>query len=83
MHHTMANRINLIKRLDHAYLRVGQQREDEFHALRMLGDIMHNLFLLTIWQLHFHKSVVESHTLSATRRHHALIIHIIQCVLDG
>ena len=82
MHHAVTDGIDLIETLDHTDLRIGQQREDELHALRMFGDVVHNLFLLTISQLHLHKGAIETYTLSATTGHHTLIVHIVQGVLD-
>ena len=78
----MTNCINLIKALDNTNLRIRQQREDKLHALGMLGDIMHDLSLLAIGKFHFHKRAIKANALSATAGHHALVVHIVQGVLD-
>ena len=82
MHHTVTNCINLIKTLDDTNLRVSKQREDELNALCMLRDIVHNLLFLTIGQLYLYEGTIKANTLSTTTRHHALIVHIVQGVLD-
>ena len=43
---------------------------------------MHDLLLLTIGQLYLHKGIVQTYALSTSAGHHALIVHIVQCVLD-
>jgi hypothetical protein len=48
----------------------------------MLGDIVHNLLLLAIGQLHLYESIVQANALSTTTGHHALIVHVVQGVLD-
>jgi len=83
MHHAVAHGINLVKTLDDTNLRISEQREDELHTLGMLGNVVHNLLLLTIGQLHLHKGTVQAHTLGTATGHHTLIVHVVQCVLDG
>ena len=58
MHHTVAHGINLLQVLDDTNLRVGQQGEDKLHTLSMLGNVMHNLLLLSIRQLHLYKAAL-------------------------
>ena len=82
MHHAVAHSIYLLEVLDGPYLSVGKQGEDEFHALGMLRDIMHDGLLLAIGKFHFHESAVHTHTLSATRGHYLLGVHIVECILD-
>ena len=78
----MAHSVNLVETLDDTNLRISEQREDEFHTLGMLRDIVHNLFLLTIGQLHLYKGTVQTYALSTTTGHHALVVHVVQSVLD-
>ena len=82
MHHTVTYGINLIERLDNTNLGIGQQRKDELHTLGMLRDVMYNLLLLTISQLHLDKGTVQAYSLGTTTGHHALVVHIVQSVLD-
>ena len=83
VHHAVTHGINLREILNHTNLRVGEQREDEFHALGVLGNVVHDLTFLAVGELYFHESAIESHALSATRCHHALVVHVVQCVLNG
>ena len=78
VHHAVTHGINFRQVLNHANLGIGEQREDELHALCMLGDVVHNLFLFAVGELHFHKSAIETHALSASRCHHALVIHVVK-----
>ena len=48
----------------------------------MLRDVVHNLLLLAIGQLHLDKGIVQTYALSTSAGHHTLIVHIVQCVLD-
>ena len=82
VHHAVAYGINLVKALDDTDFRVGQQGEDELHTLGMFGDVVHDLLLLAVSQLHFHKGTVQAHTLSATRCHHTLVVHVVQGILN-
>ena len=82
MHHTMTDSIDFVKTLDNANLRISKQRENELHALGMLGDVMHNLLFLTISQFDFHESAIKTYTLGAATSHHTLVVHIVQGVLD-
>ena len=63
MHHAVAYGINLVERFDDANLRVGEEREDELHALCVLRDVVHDLLFLSRGELHFHECAVKSHTL--------------------
>ena len=81
VHHTVTHSINLAEVFYNTDFRVGKQREDELHALCMLGDVVHYLLFLTVSELYFHESAVESHALSAAAGHHTLVVHIVQCVL--
>ena len=82
MHHTMTYCINLIKTLNHTNLWIGEQREDELYTLSMLRNVVHNLLFLTIGKLNLYESAIETYTLSTTTGHHALIVHVIQSVLN-
>ena len=82
MHHAVSYGINLVEALDHANLRIGEQREDELHAFRMLRNVMHDLTFLTVGELHLDEGPFESHTLGAAAGHHTLVVHVVQCVLD-
>ena len=82
MHHTMTYCVNLIETLDYTDLRVSEQRKDKLHALSMLGDIVHNLLLLSIGQLYLYESSVQADALGTTTCHYRLVVHIVQCVLD-
>ena len=66
MHHAVTDGIDFLQIFDDTDFRVGQQREDELHTLRMLGDIVHNLLLLTIGELYLYKSAVQAYTLGTT-----------------
>ena len=55
MHHAMTYSINLIETLDDTNLRIGKQRENELHALGMLGNVVHNLLFLAIGKLYLYK----------------------------
>ena len=83
MHHAVAYGINLVETLDDSNLGVGEQRENKLHALGMLGNVVLNLTFLAIGEFHFHECAIESHALSAARCHHALVIHVVQCILNG
>ncbi len=82
VHHAMTHGIDFLQVLDDTNLGVSQQREDELHALGMLGDVVHDLLLLAIGQFHLDESAVEAHTLCTAAGHHALVVHIVQCILD-
>ena len=49
----------------------------------MLWDIVHNLFLFTIRELHLYESAIKAYSLSTTTGHNTLVIHIVQSVLNG
>ena len=83
MHHAVTYGINLVKTLDDTNLGVGQQREDELHALGVLRYVVHNLTLLAIGELHLYKGTVQAYTLGTATGHHTLVVHVVQCVLDG
>ena len=83
MHHAVAYGVNLLQVFDDANLRIGQKREDKLNALGMLRDVVHNLALLSIGQLHLHEGTVQTDTLSATTCHHTLVVHVVQCILDA
>ena len=83
VHHAMAHCVNLLQVFNHADFRICQQREDELHAFRMLGNVVHNLLLLTVCQFHFHECAIHAHALCAARCHHFSGIHVVQSVLDG
>ena len=82
MHHTMTYGIDLVETLNHTNLRIGEQRENELHTFSMLRDVVHDLLFLTIGQLHLHKGIVQANALSTTASHNALVIHVVQSVLD-
>ena len=48
----------------------------------MLGDVMHNLLLLTIGKLYLYKCTIKAYTLCATRCHDRVVIHVIKRILD-
>ena len=82
VYHAVTDGIDFLQVFDDTDLRIGQQREDELHTLGMLGDVVHNLLLLTISQLHLDKGTVQAYSLGTTTGHHALVVHIVQSVLD-
>ena len=70
MHHAVTHGVNLFEVFDDSYFGVGEQAEDELHALCVLGNVVHYLLLIAVGELHFHESVVESYALGAARCHH-------------
>ena len=58
VHHAMTYGINLAEVFDYTNLRIGEQGEDELHAFGVLGNIVHDLLLLAIGQLHLHKGTI-------------------------
>src|SRR3712207_491952 len=70
LHHTVPYSINLIQILYCPDLRIKQAFEHKIHTLFMVGHIVHNDFLLTVWQSYLDKSLVEPDTLHATLCQH-------------
>ena len=82
MHHAVTHGVDFLEVLDGPNLGVGEQREDELHTLGVLGNVVHDGFLLAIGEFHFHESAVQTHALGPTRGQHLFGIHVIERVLD-
>ena len=82
VHHAVTHCVDLAQVFDNTNLGVGEQREDELHALGMLGNVVHDLFFLTIGQLHFHESTVQAYALGTATGHHTLVVHVVERIFD-
>ena len=48
----------------------------------MLGDVVHNLFLLAVSKFYLYKGTVHADALCAAGCHYALVVHVVQSVLN-
>ena len=82
MHHAVSHGINLVQALEHTHHRVGEQREDELHALGMLRYVVHYLFFISSRQFHLDKRACHTYAFGTTRGEHRAAVHVVQCILD-
>ena len=83
VHHSVPYGVDFVKAFDYSDFGVGEQGEDELHALGVLRDVVHYLFLGAVGHLHLDERPLEADALGAARCHDRLVVHVVKCVLDG
>ena len=83
LHDAVTYGVDLVEALQRTILGVEQQAEYKLHAFLVVGHVVHYLFLAAVFEGHFHEGVVQSYALGATLCQHALVVHVVQLVLDG
>ena len=81
MHHAVTYSVQLVKALQYSIFTLCQDLKNPLHTFRMLLHRLFHLMLLPV-QLYRDERVRQTNLFYTTRRDHALIRHVIQCIFD-
>ena len=81
MHHTMTHSIQFIETLEHSIFTLCQDLKNPLHTFRVLLHRLFHLMLLPV-QLYRDERVRQTNLFNTSRRDHALIRHVIQCIFN-
>ena len=82
LHDAVAYGVDFVEAFDGSVFVAEQGLEHKVHAFLVVGHVVHEHFLLAVGQSEFQECLVEADALNAALGEHALIVHVVEFVLD-